>query len=309
MDNPYATYRTDDRPSMTGPPRAVPGLVRLRVMFGGFVNQFGWIFFGFGMIFVWAFNPLEDVAKRMRFRGTLARAEGKIVRVEPTNVSINNQKVYAHHYEFQATDETRRTGVAYDTDDSPGPGQAVTVEYVQADPSASRIPGMSYTAGGLFGLFVLIFPAVGLGFLAFGLRKSLKGLRLLRDGRPAIGRLIATTPTHSRVNNQTVYKFTFEFQAEDGQTYQATARTHETDRFAGEPSPDGAAKAEGVFEPLLYDPMAPRRAVMLDDLPGGPRIDPDGSIRVDSAVKSAGALAIPAIVCIGHGMYLLTRLG
>jgi len=308
MDNPYATYRTDDRPSMTGPPRAVPGLVRLRVLFGGIVNQFGWLFFGFGMVFVWAFSPLDDVARRMRFRGPTARAEGKIVRVEPTNTRINEQRVYAHHYEFQPASGPRRTGVAYSQDDSPQAGEAVTVEYVQADPGASRIPGMSYTAGGLFGLLVLIFPAVGLGFLVFGFRKAFKGIRLLRNGRQATGRLIATTPTRSRVNNQTVYKFTFEFQAEDGQTYQATARTHETSRFAGEPYPDGA-EGEGVFEPLLYDPVAPRRAVMMDDLPGGPRIDAEGSIRVDSTVKSAGSLVVPAAVCIGHGVYLLTRPG
>jgi hypothetical protein len=25
--------------------------VRLRLLFGGFLNQFGWFFFGFGMIF------------------------------------------------------------------------------------------------------------------------------------------------------------------------------------------------------------------------------------------------------------------
>ena len=43
-------------PLLVPPPREVPTGLRLMVLFGGALTQFGWVFFGFGMIFVWAFG-------------------------------------------------------------------------------------------------------------------------------------------------------------------------------------------------------------------------------------------------------------
>ena len=40
---------------MGAPPRRVGYLAWLPVLFGGSMNQFGWCFFAFGMIFVWLF--------------------------------------------------------------------------------------------------------------------------------------------------------------------------------------------------------------------------------------------------------------
>jgi len=36
---------------LAAPPRPVPLLVRLRLLFGGMVSQLGWFFLGFGTIF------------------------------------------------------------------------------------------------------------------------------------------------------------------------------------------------------------------------------------------------------------------
>ncbi len=66
-------------------------------------------------------------------------------------------------------------------------------------------------------------------------------------------------------------------------------------------------ESAGVMEPLLYDPGAPSRAVLLDELPGNPRIDENGQIRLDSPAKTLLALIVPSVVIIGHGCYLLSR--
>ena len=47
--------------SLSAPPRHVPAPVRWRVRFGGVMNQFGWVFAGFGGVFVWAFAAEADL--------------------------------------------------------------------------------------------------------------------------------------------------------------------------------------------------------------------------------------------------------
>jgi hypothetical protein len=96
---------------------------------------------------------------------------------------------------------------------------------------------------------------------------------------------------------RTVYKLTFEFAAADGRKCRAVAKTHLVEKLEGEPR-----------ERLLYDPYSPSRAVMPGAMPGSPRIDENGQIRVDSVLKTLAGLVIPAATIIGHGAYLLSRL-
>jgi hypothetical protein len=44
------------------PPRYVPWLVRGQLLFGGFTNQFGWLWLGFSLIFVWLFGLNADLS-------------------------------------------------------------------------------------------------------------------------------------------------------------------------------------------------------------------------------------------------------
>ena len=60
-------------------------------------------------------------------------------------------------------------------------------------------------------------------------------------------------------------------------------------------------------ELLLYDPSRPGYAVMLDNLPGNPRIDSAGDIRAGSAASALLVLVIPATALIGHGIYIYLR--
>jgi hypothetical protein len=60
-------------------------------------------------------------------------------------------------------------------------------------------------------------------------------------------------------------------------------------------------------EPLLYDPLLPSYAVMLDDLPGSPRIDDAGNIKCKSPAAAILLLIIPLATLLGHGTYLYLR--
>jgi hypothetical protein len=142
--------------------------------------------------------------------------------------------------------------------------------------------------------FVVIFPLVGLVFVLIGLRGGRRAAHLLANGKLTTGTLKSKVATNTRVNNQTVYKLTFEFQAEEGGTYETVVRTHVVHRLVDEPQ-----------ERLLYDPFFPARAVLLDNLPGSPRIDPTGQLRASATAPLY--VLLPAISLFGHGAYAFLR--
>ncbi|TBR20536.1 hypothetical protein EPO15_12865 [bacterium] len=192
---------------LSGPDRDVPLSARLRFVFGGFYNQFGWMWFGFSMI---------------HFRVFLF-----------------------------------------------GPG------------TAQPTPWPLYLI--LFG-----FPLIGLTFISIGLRKGLRGIRLLRRGMTASGKLVSKEATNTSINKQRVYELTFEFTAADGKRYRAKASTHEPDTLEDDRE-----------EPLLYDPADPNISVLLDDLPGRPRLDDESVTRTrDGSVWPL--LFVPGLAILGH---------
>jgi hypothetical protein len=288
--------------NLAGPPRDVPLLIRLRILLGGFLNQFGWIFFGFGLIFVWAFTLNADLTSWYRFRGPLDTTQGKAIECKKTLFSEGGSKhrkgtpVYAIHYAFTADDGTEYTGLSYITGKQFKQGQEVTVEYPQGKPQTSRIKGMRRKPVGLFGILPILFPLIGLLFITIGIRKGHKANRLLALGEQTTGRLKSKERTNTKVNKKTVYKLTFEFNTPEGITYEALVKTHET-----------AKLEDQTEEPLLYDPIQPSYAVMLDDLPGAPRIRENGTIQAGSAAGMIMLLIIPLATIIGHGIYIYLK--
>ncbi|MCD4824453.1 MAG: DUF3592 domain-containing protein [Phycisphaerae bacterium] len=287
---------------LASPPRDVPLLVRGNVLFGGYLSLFGWVFFGFGMFFVWAFVGNVDYSV-VHFQGQLATAEGTVTHCEESSFSKDNSNtsentpIYANHYTFTDSDGRERSDVSYASGEQLEPGKSVTLEFPQGKPELSRIKGMRRSPMSLWNMIVLIFPLVGLVFIVIGLRKGRKAVHLLTYGVQGEGVLIDMQPTRTQINNQTVYKLTFEFVADDGQTYKAVAKTHQTDELEDEET-----------ERLLYDPADPSCAVMMDALPGSPTIDETGYIQGGSVLKALFAMAVPLAVIIGNGTYLVMQL-
>lgn len=78
--------------------------------------------------------------------------------------------------------------------------------------------------------------------------------------------------------------------------YEAVAKTHLPEKLE-----------DHEEEPLLYDPMYPKSAVMLDNLPGAPKIDESGNIRAGSPIVVLLNLVIPLASIIGHGSYFYIK--
>lgn len=282
------------------PPRPVGPTLTVRVMFGGVMSQLGWIFLGFGLIFVALFQPGAGMAAAVHFSRDLATGNGTVTDWRKLNLSINDTPVYETSYEFEPGDGSRYAGASYQTGRHRNQGDAVAIEYRANDPTISRIQGMRSTPGGLGVSFVYLFPFIGLCFVLFSIHRGLRARSLLANGRLGRGTLKSKEPTNATVNNQRVYKLTFEFEAEDGMTYEAVAKSHVPARLEDE-----------AQERLVYDPRRPSDAVMLDELPARPKITRDGHFTVDGVgqiVVASLNLVAPGLTLLGHGAYyLLTR--
>ena len=256
------------------------------------------------MIFVWVFALAPLDWSFLRFRGDLQRTTGVVTASIDTRYFIRHrqrrvrERIFEICYTFTTPPGRTFQGASYSRSESQSSGWAVgnkvPVEYVAADPRTSRIVGLS---AGMFSpamLFIATIPAIGLALIIAGLRLGRKGVRLLRDGKLAQGTLTTKRATKQRVNNCTVYVYTFSFTADDRRTYAATRRDAEL--------------ADKAQEPLLYDPAEPMRAVMLGALPGDPHIDEQGRINVRSPLLGLAAMIVPLASIIGHGACLLRHL-
>ncbi len=282
---------------LAGAPRAVPLLVRVRILFGGQASQIGWLLLGFGLVFFWAFVCRADLTSWYRFRRALAVAEGQVTRSGYTGATEGGSKhrrgtpIYKNEFRF-VVDDKEYTNASYAVGARLPVGRKLTVQYLTNDPTIARIQGMRTNVFGPGVLFVMIVPLVGLGLIVFALSRRSKACRLLIHGIPTTGKLIAKEATRVKENNRTVYKLTFEFETGDGRSGNATARTNAPERF------------QETGEPLVYDPEYPDRAVMLDNLPGAPHIGEDGHVYCQQPSRALFSLVVPLATVVGHGIYL-----
>ena len=256
--------------------------------------QFGWAFGGFGLVFVWVFTLNADVASLWQFSGSLETVDGYVERVTETNFSEGGGEhskgtpVYEIHFRFEYPQGVQQQGVCYRTGWNPSPNEKVDVEFPRDKPETSRIVGTRRKPMGVFGLMPVIFPAIGFAMVIAGLVRGRRAHRLLGKGRLAAGTLVAKEATNTRVNNQTVYKLSFEFLDDRGERHTASARTHRSRKLEDNDS-----------ELLLYDENRPNQAVMMDNLPGSPRIDSQGYLRGQPR-RAVLCMLLPVIVVVGH---------
>lgn len=279
--------------SLAAPPRSVPLSLQIVNFFNG-AAQLGWLLFGFGMIFFWAFVGNADLSF-LTFRGTVAKVQGRVTSVEQTNASVNHSHVMANHYEYNVAGEWFK-GESYSTGSGPSQGENVTVEYLEDHPARSRIEGLRRAMFGPWISLITLLPLAGFAILYFAARSGARRNRLLREGILAQGTLVDKEPTNITINGRPLWEFTFEFTDRNGQRREAKCRATESRRLQDE-----------ATEPMLYDPNDPASAYVLDEAPARPQVD-NGQLvgRTRSAIL---ALILPAVMITVHGLILAFKLG
>ncbi len=259
------------------PPRSIGLYTKAIVLFGGFLQQFGWIFFVMGSLFSWIFIPMSTVKYWFEFGKKWEKAAGKIVSAEPTNSAVNDELVYQFLHSFEVNGQ-RYTGKSYSVGQDFQAGQEVSIEYNAKDPKESRVEGAERAIFPAFVLFVLIFPLVGLGFILHSIRQNLRAIKLLEIGEFTRGTMCSKEATNSTVtiNNQRypVYKYSFEFDA-GGRTHSAICKTHQAWLVEDEER-----------EIILFDKYNPDFNVVFDAAGNMPNITEDGMLATPGIGKA-----------------------
>lgn len=285
-------------PHLKAVPRSVPLSARICALFGGFMNQFGWAFFGFSLIFVWIF-ALDVLVSDLQFRGTLAPGQAVIERVQATSAKENRSRVYAHFFQFSHEGKSYQAR-SYATGLELPVGTQVPIEFKPEEPNLARITQAGFRAApfGHLVLLVLLFPLAGLLLIGQGILRGRTISQLLAQGQlvqvPVSEQ--QDTGTSVKINGKIhpVYKLVFQYTVQ-GQHYQTELKTHEVERLLDEP-----------LETLLYLPAKPQVAFPLDAIPGQFSIRDGGFVCLKPA-KSGLLLLLPlfsalfiTILVLGH---------
>jgi hypothetical protein len=275
------------------PPRHIGLFTKAVVLFSGFLQQFGWIFFVMGSLFSWIFIPPSTVRFWFETGKDWKEVPGKVITAEPTNSAVNEEVVYRYLHSFEVNGQ-RFTGKSFTTGPDLQGGQEVTIRYdANAPDKTSYIQGSDRAVFPAFVLFVLIFPLVGLGFIVHSIRQNAKAIKLLEIGEFTRGAMCSKEATNStvKINNNTypVYKYSFEFEA-NGRTHNAICKTHQAWLVEDEQR-----------EIILFDKYNPDFNIVYDATANMPNISEQGILEP----AGFGKLVYLALPLMGVAIHLL----
>lgn len=248
----------------SAPPRQVPGHVlgatrSQRARWG--TAAFG-LFFGlFSVPFMWVFFPWRIVDEwRVAGGETVA---GVVSAVQDGRMRVNGQKIMKYAFTFAAVDGTSHAGACFAGEGRWSQGDKVMVRYLPAHPELALIEGARFNAAGMFGCFVIIFPSVGFGMVAWFVFQRIQAERLLRLGIAAEVDVLSVTTTNMQVNKQPVHAIVLS-------APHLPAGNQLTIRRVNQAEIELAQRHAGLKQPayVLYDPRRPKQMIFPEGLIG-----------------------------------------
>lgn len=281
---PLGPYRAMPAP-LAPPPRHIPWTVRVPLLLGGRIAQLGWVVILLGTFALWVNAP--DFSDRLAYRHGRESATARVTAIScvqhPRHLP-GDCSIWRADFSFAAGGQTRFEHSYSLWEPSPA-GTATTALYPRGCPERARLDGMWRFRDHDSGIVPMsMLFAIGIGIVFFAARPGRRALVLLRRGAVTRGRLVDKQSTRARVNQQPIYRYTFEFEPDDGGKYLVSAQTHR-DVLEDEPT-----------EQVLYLREDPSFAIVLDHLPGGPHVAGDGTIAPRSTAPAVAYLVLAAIV-------------
>lgn len=93
--------------------RVVPSGIRFKIILGNFYTTFGLIFLILSFIF---FIVFASFIKIDSLNKNSPVTEGIVTGVDVTNTTVNDQRVYAYHYEYKRPDGSLHRGKSFSND-------------------------------------------------------------------------------------------------------------------------------------------------------------------------------------------------
>jgi len=185
-------------------------------------------------------------------------ATAVITQIQPTQYSVNDNFLFEYYYEYSFDETRQNSGSFLEYEGVYQNDQEIQIEYLTASPDKSRFSGKDRRN---FDQIMLLAGTgmciIGFFFLVPSIRKTRKERKILLAGTPARGKLIHAEPTNMSINEQTVFKLTFEYSTGRNKSQQFSTRSHMIRNLS-----------EEHFETLVFDPGQPESAIIIDTLPG-----------------------------------------
>ncbi len=236
----------------------IPLRIRLLHNFGRTSFIIGFLFSLIGLVFVVYFSCKLNWKILLAGKHDFLSEEATITRSEETQYLVNDSPLYEYFYLYSVDGNASCSGSFLEFAGVYSPGQEIRIEYLIDAPEISRIAGKDRRNFDqimfLAGIACLL---VGFSFLYPSIRKTRRERKILMAGLPASGKLIHAEPTNLKVNEQPVYKLTYEYSTGKNASQKFSIRSHLIKNFSEEHK-----------ENLIYDPRRPSRALVIDTLPG-----------------------------------------
>ena len=186
------------------PPRYLDAYSQGVILLGGMIQQIGWAFFSFSMIFFWAFVGNSELFYLLESRSDWEEIQGKVVEIDPTNMAEGEVTIQRNTFTF-IHDYREYEGESFTVGRDFREGEAVWIRYDQDDPANSMIKDTRRAPFGYAVALGLLFPLVGCIMILVQFRRNQVYLKLLKLGVFTLGKQVKkeTTGGSITVNNVT----------------------------------------------------------------------------------------------------------
>ncbi len=273
------------------PPRRLSLYSQAVLLFSGIYAIFGWIIFGFGMIFFWVFTYNSTAMLWFSMPKQWETHEGIVKRVIETNASQNEEYIYEirYVYEKSAVEYGGRSFVISEEYDI---GDKVEIEYNAQRIEQSRMIGGRSKMFSSWTILIIIFPLSGLFLIWRSLQINMKSLNLIKNGVFTTGKMKSRTPTNSSIEingvEYPIYKYEFDFKR-GASVYIAYCKTYKTQLVEDE-----------VEEFILFMPNQPSYNTVYDSITNAPEINRSGQL-IDIPIEKSYYLIAPILSLLLHG--------
>lgn len=276
------------------PPRSIPPLLALSLIFDKMCIA-GAAVMSFGLLFFWIFFHPLAVMQDFELDSKGVKTKGTVTQCVETNYEVNERDVFRIDFEFNSS-RGKENGFAFSTDGSMEGGREVTVQYLENDPSISRIKGTRKDPIGWVGAITIIFPLAGVLVFIGGINKGLKTVSLMKEGILTDAEVIdVRSPPRSgdsdaSVLAEVVLKYTDDRGGEHTFTHQTS---------------DIVNVGDEARELILFNPLNPGKAFPIDEFYNKIKIDNRGELQDASPGSVLITLGAIFLLLTPHVVYFV----
>ena len=236
----------------------VPFRIHILLLFGRTSFIIGFLFTLIGMVFIVYFSMQLNWSILFAGKKDLVTTSGIITSLNETQYNVNENTLFEYRYRYFDREQIQYYGFFLEYAKAYEPGQEIRIEYLKETPGVSRFTGKDRQNYDQI-MFLAGVGSIIIGFLFLypSIRRSRKERKIIMAGRPVEGKLVYAEPTNLRVNEQPVYKLTYEYATSHEDIQRFSVRSHLIRNISDDHK-----------EILIYDPRHPSRALVVDTLPG-----------------------------------------